>query len=52
MDCVEKHKDDMLDCLNRSVPSIFQDDITNNNRNHAHLFLNRRYLTQLDQDSF
>jgi len=38
MDCVEKHKDDMLDCLNRSVPSIFQDDITNNNRMHFYVF--------------
>ena len=27
MDCVEKHKDDMLTCLNKSVPSVFKDDV-------------------------
>ena len=24
MDCVEKHKDDIFSCLNRSIPGLFQ----------------------------
>jgi hypothetical protein len=37
MDCVEKHKDDMLTCLNRSVPSIFKDD-GSSTRMHFYVF--------------
>eukprot|EP00088_Acartia_fossae_P005855 TRINITY_DN12656_c0_g2_i1.p1 TRINITY_DN12656_c0_g2~~TRINITY_DN12656_c0_g2_i1.p1 ORF type:complete len:192 (+),score=51.69 TRINITY_DN12656_c0_g2_i1:1401-1976(+) len=37
MYCVEKHKDDMLTCLNRTVPSIFQDDF-NSNSMHFYVF--------------
>jgi len=37
MECVEKHKDDMLTCLNRSVPSIFKDDASSS-RMHFYVF--------------
>jgi len=37
MDCVEKHKDDMLTCLNKSVPSVFKDDV-GADRMHFYVF--------------
>jgi len=38
MDCVEKHQDKMLNCLNRSIPEIFQTDAESSSRIHFYVF--------------
>jgi len=38
MDCVEKHQDKIVNCLNRSIPEIFQTDAQTSSRIHFYVF--------------
>jgi len=38
MDCVEQHQDKILNCLNRSIPEIFQTDAESSSRIHFYVF--------------
>jgi len=38
MDCVETHKDDILACLNRSIPGLFQNEAPSPSKMHFYVF--------------